>query len=525
MVSDNSRNYLGYIILFKQFGLSDPLVKGILATGYTAPTEIQTQAMPSAIQGKDIIGCAQTGTGKTAAFVLPTLNRLCHEKRPKTKSPRSLILTPTRELAVQIEQEILAYSRYLDLKTLAIYGGVDIRAQIKKLRHGVDIVVATPGRLMDHMQRGNINFKHIEVLVLDEADRMFDMGFIKDVRKIVAAVPKKRQTMLFSATMSKEIKALTEGIQQSPIMIQIGRQRNPADTVVQHIYPIDKDQKTELLLHLLQNAHMYSVLVFSRTKHGADKICRRLDKAGILSIAIHSNRTQKQRQRALDGFRAGKYQVMVATDIAARGIDVVGISHVINYDVPTYAEDYIHRIGRTGRAESTGDAITFVSRDEQKYLFRVEKYIGHKFKAEKCEGFSYNKSAMPTLKHPATDKKQKYKGEWKNRSKNTAAKPASQKNKRRTSGQIASSEQSSSKTKDQRSNRKFNTSDSGTSAGSKTRKYSKKSKSAGKGFASKSSAGPKKKFKSAKFKNKTAKAANRSSAVKGNKPKNSSKTF
>jgi len=466
---------------FKQIGLSDPLVKGILATGYTAPTEIQSQAIPSAIQGKDIIGCAQTGTGKTAAFVLPTLDRLTHEKNPKNKSPRALILTPTRELAVQIESAILDYSRYLDIQTLAIYGGVDIRGQVKKLRRGVDIVVATPGRLMDHMQRGNINFKSIKVLVVDEADRMFDMGFINDIRKIVGALPKKRQTMLFSATISKEVRALTEGIQQSPLMIQIGRQRNPAETVTQHIYPIDKNQKTELLLHLLQNVHMYSVLVFSRTKHGADKICRRLDKAGVLSVAIHSNRTQKQRQRALEGFRAGKYQVMVATDIAARGIDVDGISHVINYDVPTYAEDYIHRIGRTGRAELTGDAITFVSREEGIYLSRIQKYIGRKFKPEKCEGFSYNLSSVPTLKEPAKDKKQKYKGKRKSNSENAGAWPnpgespkaASQKTKRRNHSKNVSSKGNSSKARNRKSNRKFNTSDSKTAAGSKKRKYRK----------------------------------------------------
>ncbi|MBC8472611.1 MAG: DEAD/DEAH box helicase, partial [Planctomycetes bacterium] len=250
---------------FKQIGLSDPLVQGILATGYTAPTEIQAQVIPSAIQGKDIIGCAQTGTGKTAAFVLPILNRLSHEKNQKKKSPRSLILTPTRELAVQIEKATLDYGRYLDIKTLAIYGGVDIKRQTKKLNRGVDIVVATPGRLMDHMQRGNINFKSVEVLVIDEADRMFDMGFINDVRKIVAVIPGNRQTMLFSATISKEVKILTEGIQHSPVIIQIGQPRNPADTVTQHIYPVEKSQKQDLLLHLLQNLQMYSVLIFSRT--------------------------------------------------------------------------------------------------------------------------------------------------------------------------------------------------------------------------------------------------------------------
>lgn len=415
---------------FTQIGLSDPLVKGILATGYSAPTEIQAQAIPSAIAGKDIIGCAQTGTGKTAAFVLPTLNRLCHEKASRHKSPRALILTPTRELAGQIEQAILDYSRYLKIETLAIYGGVDIKAQIRKLGKGVDIVVATPGRLMDIMGRGNIDFHRIEVLVVDEADRMFDMGFIKDVRKIVAELPRKRQTMLFSATMSKEVKALTHGIQKSPVMIQIGQQRNPAKTVTQHIYSVDKHQKTKLLLHLLQQGHMYSVLVFSRTKRGADRISRSLAKAGVETVAIHSDRTQKQRQRAMEGFRAGKFQVMVATDIAARGIDVDDISHVINYDVPRYAEDYIHRIGRTGRAESTGDAITFVSGDEKVFLRQIEKFIGCKFKLEKCEGFSGSSSTTSASEGPSKNKKHQYKGKTKSKYKKYTPKSSSRKSKK-----------------------------------------------------------------------------------------------
>ncbi|MDD5134217.1 MAG: DEAD/DEAH box helicase [Phycisphaerae bacterium] len=376
---------------FKIFGLSDPLVKGILATGYTAPTEIQSQAIPIAIEGHDIIGCAQTGTGKTAAFVLPILNRLSHETS-KNKLTKALIVTPTRELAVQIEKSILRYGRFLHLHTLAIYGGVNINSQLGKLRRGVDIVVATPGRLMDHIQRGTINLKHIEVLVLDEADRMFDMGFINDVQKIISFLPKGRQTMLFSATMSPQVKALTEGVLKSPKMIQVGPQSKPIDTITQRIYPVHKELKTDLLLYMLKNNHMYSVLVFSRTKHGADKINRRLSKADIVSTAIHSNKTQSQRQRALDGFKAGKYQVLVATDIAARGIDVTGITHVINYDVPCFAEDYVHRIGRTGRAEAIGEAITFVSPDEAKYLRGIEKFIERKLSPEKCEGFSYARS-------------------------------------------------------------------------------------------------------------------------------------
>jgi len=367
---------------FTTFGLSDPLVRGILATGYTAPTEIQSQAIPAAIEGRDVIGCAQTGTGKTAAFVLPILDRLFHEKAGQKKIIKSLILTPTRELALQIEKSILGYGRFLDLRVLAVYGGVNIQPQLSALRRGIEIVVATPGRLMDHMQRRTIDLRHVEVLVLDEADRMLDMGFINDVRKIVGTLPKNRQTMLFSATISPEVEALAADMLKSPKVIQIGRPRNPIETITQHFYAVEKSMKIDLLLHMIEDWRMFSVLVFSRTKYGADKISRRLTRAGIVAVSIHSNRTQNQRQQALDGFRSGRYHVMVATDIAARGIDVEGISHVINYDVPTHAEDYVHRIGRTGRATATGDAITFVSSEEQKYLREVGKFIGRKLQPE-----------------------------------------------------------------------------------------------------------------------------------------------
>jgi len=389
---------------FNKFGLSDPLVQGILATGYTAPTEIQSQAIPTALVGGDIIGCAQTGTGKTAAFVLPILDRLSHERSRHKRGLRSLILTPTRELAVQIERSILGYGRFTNLKALAVYGGVSINNQIAALRRGVDIVVATPGRLIDHIQRKTIKLGGVEILVLDEADRMLDMGFVHDVRRIVGGLPKKRQTLLFSATISREVKTLAADMLKSPKVIQIGRPRNPIDTITQHIYTVEKKLKMDLLLHMIDDWSMFSVLVFSRTKYGADKISRRLKRAGVVSVAIHSGRTQNQRQRALDGFRSGKYQVMVATDIAARGIDVEGITHVINYDVPTHAEDYVHRIGRTGRAEATGDAITFVSSEEEKYLREVGKFIGRKLKTEKCKGFSYVKSPPPEPKTARSSK-------------------------------------------------------------------------------------------------------------------------
>ena len=375
-------------------GLADPLVQGILATGYTAPTEIQSQAIPAILDGKDIIGCAQTGTGKTAAFVLPILNRLeMDPQKRKKKKARALVVTPTRELAVQVEDAVRGYGRFMNLKTLAVYGGIRIESQIKFLRQGVDVIVATPGRLLDHIQRGTVNLSTVEILVLDEADRMLDMGFIEDIRKIMKELPDKRQTLLFSATMPKAVRKLTESIQKSPRMVQIGRQHNPIETITQHIYSVEKVQKMDFLLHMIEDWRMYSVLVFSRTKYGADKISRRLKRAGVVAVSIHSGRTQNQRQRALDGFRSGKYQVMVATDIAARGIDVEGISHVINYDVPTHAEDYVHRIGRTGRATATGDAITFVSREEQKYLREISKFIERKLTAKMCKGFSYAKPA------------------------------------------------------------------------------------------------------------------------------------
>jgi ATP-dependent RNA helicase RhlE len=394
---------------FKTFGLSDPLVQGILATGYTAPTEIQSQAIPAALDGSDIIGCAQTGTGKTAAFVLPILDRLSHERTGRNRAVRSLILTPTRELAVQIERSILGYGRFTDLKALAVYGGVSINNQIATLRRAVDIVVATPGRLIDHIERKTINLSGVEVFVLDEADRMLDMGFVHDVRRIVRTLPKKRQTLLFSATISREVKTLAAYMLKSPKVIQIGRPRNPIDTITQHVYGVEKALKMDLLLHMIEDWRMFSVLVFSRTKYGADKISRRLKRAGVVAVAIHSGRTQNQRQRALDGFRGGKYQVMVATDVAARGIDVEGISHVINYDVPTHAEDYVHRIGRTGRAAATGDAITFVSSEEEKYLREVGKFIGRKLKTQKCKGFSYVKSPLPEQKTAKRSKPSRHK--------------------------------------------------------------------------------------------------------------------
>jgi ATP-dependent RNA helicase RhlE len=375
---------------FTKLGLSDRLMQGVRAAGYTVPTPIQALAIQPALAGKDIIGCAQTGTGKTAAFVLPLLQRLSQHEGAGTRErhPRALVLTPTRELAQQVQTAVATYGRFLTLRSVSIYGGVSMDKQLTLLRRGADIIVATPGRLLDHMQRRSIDLSRIQTLVLDEADRMLDMGFIRDVRKIIDAMPAERQTLLFSATLSREINALAALVLRDPQTVEVGERRNPVETIVQHFYSASQDAKMDLLFYALDREEMQSVLIFSRTKHGADKICKRLERKQITSVAIHSNRTQAQRERALEGFKQGTYRVLVATDIAARGIDVTGISHVINYDIPHYAEDYIHRIGRTGRAGANGDAITFVGREDQLHLKRIEQFVGKKFGVQKYPGFT-----------------------------------------------------------------------------------------------------------------------------------------
>jgi ATP-dependent RNA helicase RhlE len=375
---------------FLNVGLSDAVLQGLSASGYCRPTEIQRLAIPLVLAGKDIIGCAPTGTGKTAAFVLPILHRLgiLNGHSLHGHFPRALILTPTRELAAQIEEAILSYGTHCTLKPVSVFGGVDINRQIRSLRNGVDIVVATPGRLIDLMERRCIDLSRIEILVLDEADRMFDMGFINAVRKIIARVPSERQTLLFSATMSREVRSLVANIQRTPHLIEIGDPRSPVTTVSQKVYRIPQLAKTNFLVHILKNENIETMLVFSRTKHGADKIARQLERSGIKTAAIHSNRSQSQRQKTLEGFKRRSFKVLVATDVAARGIDVKDISHVVNYDTPRFSEDYIHRIGRTGRAEKKGIALTFVARDEEKYLRKIELMIGKRFEISRYPGFA-----------------------------------------------------------------------------------------------------------------------------------------
>jgi ATP-dependent RNA helicase RhlE len=376
---------------FSTIGLSPATMQGVSSSGLSIPTDIQRKAIPLALQGIDIIGCAPTGTGKTAAFVLPMLSLLegAAASQKSGRHPRALILTPTRELAQQIEDAILSFGEFTGLSPISIYGGSGMGGQIARLRQGIDIVVATPGRLLDHLQRGTISLSSVEFLVLDEADRMFDMGFIDAVRNIIGRTPTKRQTLLFSATMSREVRSLVAGIQKNPHLIEVGEPFTPVKTVEQHFYSIPQQSKMDLLLHVLGKGAVETMLVFSRTKHGADKISRRLSQKGISSAAIHSNRTQSQRQQALEGFKQRRHRVLVATDLAARGIDVTGISHVVNYDTPVFAEDYIHRIGRTGRAEARGEALTFVSSDEEKYMKRIEYLVGKRFEMKEYPGFSF----------------------------------------------------------------------------------------------------------------------------------------
>ena len=382
---------------FTTLGLSDQILKGVAAAGYTEPTPIQSLAIPLVLAGRDLIGCAETGTGKTAAFVLPMLQRLAADgaSRGGLRRPRALVLTPTRELCQQIHVVFEQCAPFVSCRSVSVYGGVSMENQLKHLRRGVDVVVATPGRLLDHLQRKSIDLSAVRILVLDEADRMLDMGFIDDVRKIVKAVPTERQTMLFSATLSPEIKKLASNLLRNPETVETGERPAPAHGIDQHFYSAHPEAKMDLLLHALEAEKMQSVLVFSRTKHGADKICRRLERQNIAAVAIHSNRTQSQRERALQGFKQGKFRVLVATDIAARGIDVVGISHVINYDIPPYAEDYVHRIGRTGRAGASGIALTFVGRDEQQSIRRIEQFVGRKIAVGSYPGFTASAPAAP----------------------------------------------------------------------------------------------------------------------------------
>ena len=381
---------------FRALNLSPQILKAIQEAGYTEPTPIQLAAIPHVLAGDDLIGIAQTGTGKTAAFVWPILTKLGASLGDgQRRGTRALVVAPTRELVVQIEENVRAYAKHLPLRMATVYGGVSERPQIEALRTGVDLIVATPGRLIDLMGQRAANFSRIEFLVLDEADRMLDMGFLPPIRQIVKALPRERQTLMFSASLSREIEKLTHEFQRSPKIVEIGRRANPADTVTQLVYEVRPHLKPALLLHLLADPLYDTVLVFTRTKHGADRIARRLEGAGIKTGTIHSNRSQNQRLRALKDFKSGAVRVLVATDIAARGIDVDGISHVVNFDFPMHSEDYVHRIGRTGRAHAIGDAISFITPEDQGPLRSLERFIGRGIVRKRAEGFDYNAAAPP----------------------------------------------------------------------------------------------------------------------------------
>ncbi|GAB7547008.1 DEAD/DEAH box helicase [Cupriavidus sp. 8B] len=383
---------------FSELGLSDKLMRAVAEQGYTTPTPIQAQAIPAILKGGDLLAGAQTGTGKTAGFTLPLLQLLSESSagrepaRGQRLPVRALVLTPTRELAAQVEESVRNYGKYLKLRSMVMFGGVGINPQIEQLKRGVDIVVATPGRLLDHLSQRTIDLSHVEMLVLDEADRMLDMGFIHDIRKILNVLPPKRQNLLFSATFSDEIRGLADRLLDNPASIEVARRNTTAETVAQRVYPVDRERKRELLAHLVRENDWHQVLVFTRTKHGANRLAEQLDKDGLSALAIHGNKSQSARTRALTEFKAGTLRLLVATDIAARGIDIDQLPHVVNYDLPNVPEDYVHRIGRTGRAGAEGEAISLVCVDEISLMRDIERLIKRQIEQTILPGFEVDPS-------------------------------------------------------------------------------------------------------------------------------------
>jgi ATP-dependent RNA helicase RhlE len=374
---------------FTSLGLSEEILRAVNECGYTEPTPVQAQAIPAVLSGGDLLAGAQTGTGKTAGFTLPILQLLTASKKPAVGKGaiRALVLIPTRELAAQVEESVIKYGKYLNLKSMTMIGGVNINPQINKLKGRVDILVATPGRLLDHLQQKTVDLSHVEILVLDEADRMLDMGFIRDIKKILAVLPKQRQNLLFSATFSDEIKGLADGLLNKPAMIEVARRNATNELITQKMYPVDRERKRELLTKLIKDNNWFQVLVFTRTKHGANNLAENLSKDGIPAMAIHGNKSQAARTRALAEFKTGKLQVLCATDIAARGIDINELPHVVNYELPNVAEDYVHRIGRTGRAGSEGEASSLICIDEHKLLHDIERLTKKEIPMVQVPGF------------------------------------------------------------------------------------------------------------------------------------------
>ncbi|TVZ56448.1 ATP-dependent RNA helicase RhlE [Lutibacter sp. Hel_I_33_5] len=392
---------------FKSLGLSDALLKAVEEKGYTEPSPIQQKAIPHILDGKDLLASAQTGTGKTAGFTLPVLQRLAETKHPKYRPLRALVLTPTRELAAQVYDNVREYSRYLNIHSAVVFGGVKAASQIATLRRGVDILVATPGRLLDLHDQKALSFKRIEVLILDEADRMLDMGFVRDINKIMSFMPSKRQNLMFSATFSKDIKKLAEGILRNPVSVEAAPQNSTAEMVSQKAFSVDKGKKTALVIKLISEGNWNQVLIFTRTKHGANKLTKKLIGAKISAAAIHGNKSQGARTKALASFKNNTIRVLVATDIAARGLDIPLLPHVINFELPNVPEDYVHRIGRTGRAGASGEAISLVCSEETEYQKEIEKILKKQLKTEVLEGFEPTDTAPP--KRAATQKKGSFK--------------------------------------------------------------------------------------------------------------------
>jgi len=403
------------LMRFDQFGLKKELLVGINTQGYTEPTPIQKQAIPIILQGNDILAGAQTGTGKTAAFTLPLLHLLSDQDCFKSRYPKALILTPTRELAAQVGASVVQYGQGSSLRSTIIFGGVGINPQKKRLRQGVDIVIGTPGRLLDLANQRELDLSHIKIAILDEADRMLDMGFIHDIRRIIRLLPQKRQTLLFSATYSKEIKTLANTILSRPKFVEVARGNTTAETINQCIYHVPKSRKKDLLSHLIKKGNWNQVLVFTKTKYGAKRLAQLLAKEGIQSTSIHGNKSQNSRTRALAEFKDWKVRVLVATDIASRGLDIDQLPHVVNYELPYVAEDYVHRIGRTGRAGSTGEAISLVSEEELKLLRRIEGLIKMKISVNPCDGFSEPLKSSPKIYPPSKKRTNKNNNNYKYR--------------------------------------------------------------------------------------------------------------
>jgi ATP-dependent RNA helicase RhlE len=388
VISVRQHPALGILTMkFADLGLSEPLLRAVVDKGYDTPSPIQLAAIPHVLAGSDLMAAAQTGTGKTAAFTLPLLHILSAGQPSQGKRIRALVITPTRELAAQVHQSARDYGAHLPLRSAVVFGGVKINPQISTLRRGCDLLVATPGRLLDLQQQGAVDLSRVEVLVLDEADRMLDMGFIPDIRRIVAMLPKKRQTLMFSATFSADIRKLASGYLHNPQRVEVAPANSTAERVIQLVHPVDKKRKPELLSHLVRSNNWHQVLVFTRTKHGANKLTTKLEKDGIKAAAIHGNKSQGARTKALEGFKQGKVQALVATDIAARGLDIAQLPQVVNFDLPNVAEDYVHRIGRTGRAGASGNSYSLVSADEAVHLHGIERLIRIKLPREEIEGF------------------------------------------------------------------------------------------------------------------------------------------